>query len=355
MHPILGRTERLAVYLAAWLVVGILIAGSLSRQGLAFGEALILVLPLFLVYAFICLSAWYVCRAVPLRTSGALRVMAAAGIAAAITGGLWLALTYSWIALLDTIPALGDVTQRYTQQLPLLSAAAVLLFLLALVINYLALAFEETREVEQRQFALQVHARDAELRALRAQLDPHFLYNCLNSIAALTTADPAGGRRMCLLLGEFLRSTLHVGALEQIPLGDELALADRFLAIEQVRFGERLRVERHIEPRALGCRVPPLVLQPLLENAITHGIADVLEGGAIALRVSRAADRLLVRIENPCDPDALTPMRHGTGMSNVRQRLNAMFGPAAMMTARADAGRFRVDLAFPAVTGEDGR
>jgi sensor histidine kinase YesM len=352
VHPILGRPERLAVYLTAWLVIGALVAGSLSRQGLAFTEALVLVLPLFLVYAFICLSAWYVCRAVPLRSSGALSVVSASLIGIAIASGLFLGIAYGWMALLRTMPALDDTVARFGQQLPVLFFAAVLLFLLALTINYLGLAFEETREAEKRQLALQAHARDAELRALRAQLDPHFLYNCLNSIAALTAADAGGARRMCLLLAEFLRSTLHVGALSQIRLGDELALAERFLAIEQVRFGDRLRVQRDIEAAALLCQVPPLFLQPLLENAVTHGIADVLEGGAIELKISRSGDRLVIAIDNPCDPDTLTPMRQGTGMSNVRLRLAAMFGPTATMTAYAEHGRFHVDLALPAVINE---
>jgi sensor histidine kinase YesM len=352
MHPILARPERLTAYLAGWLIIGALVSASLRGQGLALGEALVLVLPLFLVYAFVCLSAWYVCRAVPLRTTGLLRMLSAWTISAAVAGGVWLALAYAWIALLGSIPGSSAASARYSEQIPLLLSAAVLLFLLALAVHYLGLAFEEAREAEQRQLALQVHARDAELRALRAQLDPHFLYNCLNSITALTTADPAGARRMCLLLGEFLRSTLHAGSLTEIPLGDELALADRFLSIEQVRFGSRLQIVKCVDESARGCRVPPLFLQPLLENAITHGIADLLEGGEILLTVARRGGDLAIAIENPCDPDTLTPMRHGTGMSNVRQRLAAMFGPAARMSARAESGRFYVQLTLPVILHE---
>jgi hypothetical protein len=347
MHPILTRPERLALYLGAWVVVGTLIAGVLNRQGLTFAEALVLVLPLFLAYSFVCLSAWYVCRAVPLRSSGVWQVLVACVLSSGIAGGIWLALAYAWIAVFDSMPNLAGMAARDRQQIPLLFAAAVLMFLLALAVTYLGLAFEEAREAERRQFELEAHARNAELRALRAQLDPHFLYNCLNSIAALTGADASGARRMCLLLAEFLRSTLHVGVLSRIPLGDELALADRFLAIEQVRFGDRLRVKRQIDESSLAARVPPLFLQPLVENAVTHGIAEVLDGGTITVDVNRSGDRLAIAIENPCDPDTLTPMRYGTGMTNVRQRLHAMFGPSATMSAHAASGRFRVDITLP--------
>src|SRR5207249_3027362 len=191
------------------------------------------------------------------------------------------------VAVLSTTDTLAPAADRYGQQMPPVFAIGVLLFLLALAVHYVLIAFETTRQAERRQLELEILTRDAELRALRAQLDPHFLYNSLNSISALTAADPAGARRMCLLLGEFLRNTLSLSEQERIPLAEELALADRFLSIEQVRFGSRLQIRRQIDDRAAGCRVPPLLLQPLLENAVTHGIAGLLEGGVIHLGVSR--------------------------------------------------------------------
>src|SRR5262249_40432912 len=155
-----------------------------------------------------------------------------------------------------------------------------------LTVHYLLLAFEFARQAERRQLQLEVLSRDAELRALRAQLDPHFLYNSLNSISALTAVDPAGARRMCVLLADFLRGTLAMSTRDRIPLEDELALTDRFLNIEQVRFGARLQVERQVDDAAARCRVPPLFLQPLVENAVTHGIAGLIDGGVIRLRVA---------------------------------------------------------------------
>ncbi len=180
--------------------------------------------------------------------------------------------------------------------------------------------------------------REAELRALRAQLNPHFLYNSLNSISALTGADPAGARRMCLLLGDFLRSTLSVSGQDEIRLADELALADRFLDIEQIRFGTRLQVERRIDPSASECRVPPLILQPLMENAVVHGIAGLLEGGVIRVDISRRNGSLSIAIENPRDVDAPAAGVRGMGLDNVRRRLAVMFGHDARLETRADAG-----------------
>src|SRR5580765_1592523 len=301
MHPILARAERLTTYLAAWLIVAVLLAAVLTRQGLSWLEALALLLPMCLVYGFACLSAWYVCRATPLTSSGVLRVLSSSALAAVIASGLWVELMRLWVSALVAIPFFTESADRYNGHDPLLFAAGVLLFLLALTVHYLLLAFELARQAEQRQLRMEVLAREAELRALRAQLDPHFLFNSLNSISALTAVDPAGARRMCVLLADFLRDTLNISSRDRIPLVEELALADRFLGIEQVRFGDRLQVERHVDGAAAQCRVPPLLLPPLVENAVTHGIAGLLEGGVIRLDVSRRDRRLSIAIENPRD------------------------------------------------------
>lgn len=352
MHPILARPERLASYLGAWLVVAGLLATVLARQELTWSAAFLLVLPVCLVYAFVCLSAWYICRATPLTTSSAARVLASSAMGSVVASGLFVVAARTWMSVLGAMTSLGPTMEQYLRHEPVLFASGILLFLLALTVQYLLLAFEIAQEAEWRQMQLEVLSRDAELRALRAQLNPHFLYNSLNSISALTTVDPAAARRMCVLLADFLRETLAISTRDRIPLADELALTDRFLGIEQVRFGQRLQVERHVDDGASRCRVPPLLLQPLIENAVTHGIAGLLDGGVIRLDVARRHDRLSIAIENPRDADAPAPNRRGLGLDNVRQRLVAMFGPDARLETRTDPGRFRVELALPCFTDD---
>jgi two-component system sensor histidine kinase AlgZ len=338
VHPILGRVDRLAAYLAAWLVVCVLVATVFTRLGLGWLEALALLAPLFLVYAFVCLSAWYVSRAMPLTTSSVPRVLGSSLLAAAIASGLWLGVARVWVAALSATATFAPAADRYGQQLPFVFAIGVLLFLLSLAVHYVLIAFETVRQAERRQLELEILTRDAELRALRAQIDPHFLYNSLNSISALTASDAPGARRMCLLLGEFLRNTLDVSARQRIPLADELALAERFLSIEQVRFGSRLQIERRVDEDASACLVPPLLLQPLVENAVTHGIAHLLEGGLIRLDISRRNDHLAIVLENPYEAEAAPPRPGGMGLENVRSRLDAMFGRDASMNTRVEAG-----------------
>src|SRR3954452_16519536 len=244
MHPILARASRLAAYLAIWIPLGVLLAALLALQGVfGWSQAALLAAPLSLSYGFLCLSAWYVATGSPVERVGVARVSVAAIVSAFLSSAVWLLIARGWLGAIAAFAGWRDVSATFRTAAPTLFGFGFLLYLLAMAVSYLAAAFAVSRDAERRKLELQVLAREAELRALRAQIDPHFLFNSLQSISALTAADPAAARRMCLLLADFRRETLALGARERIPLSSELAMARRFLAIEQVRFGDRLRVE----------------------------------------------------------------------------------------------------------------
>src|SRR6187399_704071 len=263
MHPILARPGRLAAYIAIWLPLGVLLAALLALQGvLGWIDAMLVAVPLSVSYGFLCLSAWYVTGGSPVDRVGAARVAVSALASSFLSAAVWLLVARVWLSIIDSFARLG-VGPSFRAAAPTLFSFGFLLYLLAMAVSYLAAAFAVSRDAERRGLELQVLAREAELRALRAQLDPHFLFNSLQSISALTALDPAAARRMCLLLADFLRETLALGARRRIALSSELALARRFLAIEQVRFGERLQVEIDApdDGEIQWCLVPPLVLQ----------------------------------------------------------------------------------------------
>ena len=353
MHPLLARGTRLALYAAAWLAAGALLAAgvhALAPQ--PWPDAFAFALPLALVYGFVALSAWWVCRAHPLAEG--LRAVGAQLVAAGQAAIAWAAAGGMLGLALERGPHLGPDRAGLLRELAALLATGVPLYLLSAVVHYLLLAFEASHAAEKRALESQVGAREAELRALRAQLNPHFLFNSLNSINALVGADPEGARRMCERLGDFLRRTLALGARDAVTLGEELALVDRYLDIEQVRFGERLRVERAFDPAAAGCQVPPLLLQPLVENAIKHGIQGCVAGGRVRIETARAGARLRLRVENPVDPDAPARRGEGVGLANVRRRLEVFGARDARLEAARDGDRFTVTLELPAVDGAGG-
>jgi LytS/YehU family sensor histidine kinase len=165
------------------------------------------------------------------------------------------------------------------------------------------------------------------------QINPHFLFNCLHSISALATQDGARAREMCVRLADFLRGSLGLGLRESIPLSEELGLARSYLEVERVRFGARLRVEEEIESGCEDCAVPALLLQPLVENAVKHGIAGLVDGGSIRLAVRRGVGVVTIAVENGFDPEMPPPSKSGMGLKHVRRRLQVRYGDDAEMEA----------------------
>jgi LytS/YehU family sensor histidine kinase len=230
----------------------------------------------------------------------------------------------------------------------------IILYGLAAAVNYLLIESERVRQLETQRLQMKLMAQDAELRMLRAQVDPHFLFNSLNSVSALTSLDPAAARDMTVQLAEFFRHTLGLRADRKVTLDHELQLVRHFVAIEQVRFGDRLRFEADIDQAAGACLLPPMLLQPLVENAIKHGIGQMVETGRVRIEAVRAGSILRIRVENDVDADGAGGARGtGLGLVNVRQRLAAAHGhEASAHWARRD-GRFVVELALPAVTATE--
>jgi LytS/YehU family sensor histidine kinase len=226
------------------------------------------------------------------------------------------------------------------------ASGAALVFVVMTVMHYALTAADERRVALERALKAEIAAREAELRTLRTQVDPHFLFNCLHSISALITNDPAGARSMCVELADFFRESLRVGAKLRIPLATEAALVRRYLDIEQVRFGDRLKATVEVAPEAERGLVPPLLLQPLAENAVRHGIATLVEGGDITIAVRRKGERIEVEVENPYDADG---QRRGTGvgLTNVRARLDASYHGRASLKVQSSASRFRAVISLP--------
>ncbi len=355
MHPILARRERLLAYILAWVPLAGIQAYLLALPGsLSYGEAAALAAPLSLVYAFLCLSSFYACRSAPLTRSRTGSVLGVHAVGALIAAALLTLAGSTLASLLGTFPSLATLPERFSQAVPPLFVLGVLLYLLAVTFHYILLSLESSQAAERRAMEARVLAREAELEALKAQLNPHFLFNALNSVSALTTTAPARAREMCVLLSDFLRRSLSSGERSLIPLREELELARQFLAVEKVRYGRRLEVEEEVDEALLSTVVPPLLLQPLVENAVRHGIATLIEGGTVTLRVERAGDGVRVAVENPYDPETPAPAGSGLGLSIVRRRLAAAWGRAAEIDERSDGKRFAVVLVVPAAAPERG-
>ncbi|WP_199098119.1 histidine kinase [Dyella sp. ASV21] len=212
--------------------------------------------------------------------------------------------------------------------------------------------YDALQAARQREAQAAAQAREAQLRALQYQLHPHFLFNTLNSISALV-ADGRGqdATRMIARLGDLLRATLERSDTPEVTLADELSLTEHYLDIEKARFGQRLQVNMRVGPGLLQAKVPPLLLQPLLENAIRHGIARRAMGGTVSLRIDAEDDQLVMTLHNDGAPQAEEPHAQrpsAIGLSNLRQRLRTLYPEThALSVAKTPEGSYTLRIGLP--------
>jgi len=345
-----GRTWLLAL-VTAWLVFATLLVVLLTTTGgMSRGAAVALALPLSALAQAVAWSAQYPCRSAPLARIDLGRLILTHASAGLLLSFVWVGVGWSLAQWLDSGQYWTGTAAQFSKLQTALYGAAFSYYLMGVAFHYVLQALDASRKAQERVLESSVRAREAELTALKAQINPHFLYNSLNSISALTSIDPVRAREMCVALADFLRLTLGMGDKALIPLRDELALLDKYCAIEKVRFGERLTLQEDVSEASKECLLPPLLLQPLFENAVVHGIAQMPEGGWIRLQASCEGERLSLAVENSWDPEAGSSRKNGVGLKNVQRRLEARYGREAQLQASAEDNVFRVRLEFPAET-----
>jgi signal transduction histidine kinase len=218
------------------------------------------------------------------------------------------------------------------------------LYLIVAGLSYAIRAERQARANNDAAIQARLLAQQAQLAALRAQINPHFLFNALHTVGALVTSDPALADRALERLGDLLRYALH--ADEQVPLASEWAFTMDYLAFEQLRLADRLQVTTHLDEAARSVLVPPLILQPIVENAVRHGISDRPDGGRvdIAARVAGGTCVLSVQDDGCGGEDTASG---GVGLSSVRRRLEALYGEAASLGVQRGEPGFTVVMRLP--------
>jgi two-component system, LytTR family, sensor kinase len=218
----------------------------------------------------------------------------------------------------------------------------------------IAHALEYRQESERRALDsahLETRLVEAQLQSLQRQLQPHFLFNTLNAISGLMRTDVDAADRMMDRLGDLLRMALDSSNVQEVPLKEELEMLQKYLDIEQVRFGHRLTVVMRIEPAALAAQVPNFLLQPLVENAVRHGVAPHTRPGRVAIDARREGERLVLRIRDSGDgvaPHYLTLLNQGVGLTNTRARLDHLYR-ADHSFVFSNEGGFCVAISIPFV------
>lgn len=263
--------------------------------------------------------------------------------------GLWAVISFwllQWVLQMNLVPSNHYLSWFATTRTYRITVG-FLIFLAAAGFAILWYKISAKTDADKREQELESLKRDAELFKLKQQLQPHFLFNSLNSVIALIGSRPNEARDMTQKLSQFFRGTVQRGDQKLMPLSDELEHLKLYLEIEQVRFGHRLKVNSQIEELSLPCKLSPLVLQPLLENAIKFGLYGTTGPIEIQMQSALSQNVLQVEITNPFDKEYKPQAGTGFGLKSVNRRLYLIYGRTDLLKADSKQNSFKITLRIP--------
>ena len=321
-----------AIIFAAWTVFGLLLAHQSYIQAALGGRQMPWIVALrpglleAVLWALTTVAIFWLARRFPIERGRMFQ-----GIAVHLVSAVVIALARSGVMVVLGWYVPWVRVRTFSPQFWGTSSQNALFYALLLGIAHLVLYYRRYREREQAAVQLARGLTEARLQALKMQLQPHFLFNTLNAISALIPTEAKPARRMLARLGDLLRATLEHEETQEVTLREELAFLEPYLEIEQARLEDRLTVVMNIAPETLDARVPHLILQPLVENAVRHGIAARIEPGRVEISASRGPDdrflQLEIRDDGPgMDRDNEIRPRRGVGLTNIRSRLEQLYG-----------------------------
>ena len=347
-HPITGNRRSILIYSLVWLVVA-------ATQGVLYFYVIDFPMPVVIsdpllssfLFGFMGLLAWYPTRYIPFQRQSPLYSIMAHVVAGIVVMGSWVLLS---VAILNAIFSQQEAYIDFLNQtIAWRAMLGGLIYLVLVLIYYLVSNSQKLQERAQQEERLKGLVRDAELNMLKSQINPHFLFNSLNSISSLTMSNPDEAREMIIRLSDFLRYSLKHRENEYVPLKEELGRMKDYLAIEKIRFGEKLHYEFEIKGACEDFPVPTMIFQPLFENAIRHSVYESVD--PITIRFSCESDEghMKTVISNDYDPSVPSRKGTGVGLQNVRQRIDLAYKEKGSVQWSGKDGIFTVTILFPRI------
>lgn len=346
-HPVVNNRSRLLIYMLIWIVVAIpYIIFMYSYFKLDVWVAIADSLVSVIWFSLLGLLIWYFVRYNPFDKRKYENVIINHFVAAIIVVLVWLALIYY---SLYKIPFEQDYDSFFRETFWWRVFNGIMLYLVTMMVYYTIFYFQDQQERMEREASLNTSIKDAELNALKAQINPHFLFNSLNSVNALITLEPERARSMVLNLSDYLRYSIKSDIKEKTPFKKELENLHRYIEIEKMRFDDRLVYDEQIDSTCAHIPVPNMILQPIIENAVKHGTTASGRPEAINLKASCENGSLKVQIENTYDKDGASKRGTGIGMKNTQERMRLTYNRNDLFQFNKSNDKFTVSLIFPAV------
>jgi sensor histidine kinase YesM len=345
-NPIFERRQNTYIYFLIWfLIAGIHLLAGIIYYNLPFIVAAADSLVYNGLFALIAVIIWY-----PVRYNNPEGKITFYGLVTYLVLGVivllfWLFMGYFILKILFS--SNEEYFKFLNDSFFVRVLLGVLFFLAAVLMYHLLVYYRALQEKKLNETQLHLLVRESELNVLRSQMNPHFLFNSLNSISSLTVSDPGRAREMIIQLSDFLRYALKYGQREETTFADELKNIELYLGIEKTRFEDKLVFEKKIEPVCLNAKVPNMILQPLVENAIKHGVYESTAPVVITLSCKGTDEYIEIRLKNNFDPTGKSRTGAGLGLKNVENRLQLIYGSKDLLKINKQDNFFEVIIIVP--------
>jgi two-component system, LytTR family, sensor kinase len=346
LNPIITQRRHFFVYLLAFAIILIFHFVILR---FFFGYSVVIALTDAAVYSLLMfllgIGIWYIVQHLTISEQKYHLILADHLVAGGVVVLLWL---FGGFFLLSFIfkNATGYI-DFLNMTLPWRFVYGIMMYAIIVMIYYLISYYRDYHEKLMDEARLKQAVQESELNLLKSQINPHFLFNSLNSINALMISDTGKAGEMILELSEFLRYTVRSNENEQISLREELENIDRYLSIEKIRFGNRLVIEKNLDEACLDHKIPNMILQPLYENAIKHGVNESTEQVIISTECTEKGDHLQISISNNFTPGSISKKGKSIGIANVQKRLMLHFKRTDLVSIQKTGNIFTINLSIP--------
>ncbi len=339
--------KRVLLYIAVWVLITLIhLYIAASRPGAVMALALSEAVVMNLVFALIGVGLWFLIKINDHEKTSAAGMILRLAAGSTVSISLWMGVS---MLLLNNLPWSSPEYIRHLEDSMVIRViTGLLLFGIMITVFYLLISNENLKEHRSREQMLQSMLHETEIAMLRSQIKPHFLFNALNSISSLTITNPARAQEMVVNLSEFMRYSFSFSDNSMSSLDRELYHLRLYLEIEKVRFGGRLEVIENIDEGTGSWPMPPMILQPLVENAVKHGVYNTPGKSEVILSASNADRGLEVAVTNTYDSAFPGKRGTGTGLSNVMKRMRIQYGMPDLVHIMKSEETFTVTLKFPA-------
>jgi len=342
-HPLTHNYRLLGFYALFWAVIGIIdLILLFFWNNVPLTYALLDTGTTFVLYPLLGSSIWYSIRYNSLEEVSIGRLILFHFIAASILCAIWVSLIYAIFK-----PFIANSDNFLKDSLPYKIFGGYVMYTVFLVFFYAVNYYESLKEKIKKESEYKALIREAELQALKSQINPHFLFNSLNSISSLTVSNPEKAQEMVINLSTFMRYSLMHNEKEMVSFSRELENIKLYLSIEKVRFGKKLNAEFEIDAHCLEAEIPNMILQPLYENAIKYGVYETTDQVTIKTICNCEGNFLKINIVNDYDASTIKRRGEGIGLRNIRKRMEIIYNNPDLMKVTDHKTSFEVQLIIP--------